>query len=183
MGNLTEEQLRELSSNHQTYIETGILHGHQIEEAMKVFPIVHGIEIDLGLVEEVRLRCPGALIHHGSSPDVLQNLILRREPIFFYLDAHNCEGSGDTSVFPLWRELGLIRSRLNHNDVVVVDDVHTFGLARDDIRVTDALEWEGVTCESISSVLGAPLGEVIDDHYVVRWNNSQSSSHTTTNPS
>lgn len=157
----------------ETCVETGLMHGEQLELCAQFFKHTVGIELDKGLADSVRARVPKAHVLQGDSRVELPALARTIDhPVFWMLDAHYCTVPGHPiakSKFPLWDELIAIRAR-PYKDIVVVDDVHTFGKKRDRLRFGDALEWEGVTMESISSFLGCPLGEVINDGYVVRTN-------------
>lgn len=168
---LTETDLLEIVGDREirTYIETGTLRGEQLEVASRVFPFVIGIEIDEDYFLRTQERVPRARVIHGDTKIVLPELAAEAdEPVLWFLDAHYCivDPPLEPMSLPLWDELIALRQR-EHSDIVIVDDVHTFGHARDDLRHLDALEWEGVTPESISSVLGSPRGRIVKDCYVV----------------
>ena len=69
----------------------------------------------------------------------------------------------------LWSELELIRSR-GVADIVSVDDVHTFGKVRNELRFQPgAIEWEGVTTQTLTDYFGDRVHDslVIGDGFVI----------------
>lgn len=101
------------------------------------------VEGDFGRIEFI----------HGDSADELPKLceIINR-PAFFYLDAHFCREdprAARTEDHPLFAELAAI-ARRPFADLVWVDDVHTFGQDRDDLRQS----WRQITKETIRQRLG-----------------------------
>lgn len=151
------------------YIETGCNRGDQLIVAAKMrFKAVIGVELDARYAAEAARRVPDATVHEGDTSKILPVVLSAvNEPVFIVLDAHYCKLDPpiEKSRFPLWDELALLRAR-PYADIVVVDDVHTFGKVRDDLRYASDPEWETVTGVSISAFLGAP-GEEIGDGYVV----------------
>lgn len=151
------------------YIETGTYQGNQLALAAPRFKRVIGVELDPEFANMTRARVPKAEVILGSSSEILPELAREiTEPCFFYLDAHYCRTKPHqiaSTPFPLWDELIALRARAAA-DIIVVDDVHTFGKARPDLRYRGAPDWEGVTFASITSFLGAP-GKHIGDCYVV----------------
>lgn len=163
---LTVDDLQEIvwDCGVDTYVETGLWEGEQLYIASSVFGLVIGIELDEHYANLAQERVPSATVLLGKSEDVLLEVSANHpEPVCFYLDAHYCRLDPPIafSEFPLWKELAIIRGRYQ-SDIVVVDDVHTFGKKRDDIKTP---EWAGVTAESIEKFFGKP-GEVIKDCYV-----------------
>lgn len=143
------------------YIETGLHTGRRVLTCAPHFEVVHGIELDEhwhSVCSEKTAGMPHVTIHHGDTRDLLPE-ILDRYPetsCFIHLDAHFCQTDPpiEKSEFPLWDELALIRKR-TVRDIVSVDDVHTFGKVREDLRYSeDAVEWEGVTSSSILDFFG-----------------------------
>ena len=143
--------------------------GDQLVVAAQMgFSRMIGIELDARYAMEAARRVPKAAIWTGDTNELLPSLLASiHEAVFIVLDAHYCKLDPPIakSRFPLWGELGLLRTR-PYADIVVVDDVHTFGKVRDDLRYASDPEWETVTETSISLFLGAP-GETIGDGYVV----------------
>lgn len=96
----------------------------------------------------------GINFRRGDSRDVLCELAITiQEPAVFYLDAHwwiptNPELAaliaGVEAPFPLWLELDIIRTRA-YRDVIVVDDVRSFG-TENPIR-----DWADVSLEVIAA--------------------------------
>lgn len=167
---LTEGDMLELvgECDIRTYVETGTLEGEQLEIATRVFPRVIGLELDEHYTQVSRKRAPLAKVIQGDSRELIHKLDMN-EAAFWLLDAHYfelAEPSLEKSPFPLWDELVFLRGR-SYPDIIAVDDVHTFGKKRDELRYGDALEWEGVTQESISSFLGCPRGQEVKGSYVV----------------
>lgn len=151
------------------YIETGTYQGNQLALAAPRFKRVIGVELDPGFADITQTRAPKAEVILANSSKILPQLASEiAEPCFFYLDAHYCRTVPHQimpSPFPLWDELIALRTR-TLPDIIVVDDVHTFGKARPDLRYRGIPDWEGVTFASIASFLGAP-GKHIGDCYVV----------------
>lgn len=151
------------------YIETGCNRGDQLAIAAQMgFGLMIGIELDARYAAEAARRIPQAVVKTGDTAELLPSVLVSiHEPVFIILDAHYCKLDPPIakSRFPLWDELAMLRDR-PYADIIVVDDVHTFGKARDDLRYASEPEWETVTGASISSFLGAP-GEEIGDGYVV----------------
>ena len=151
------------------YIETGCNRGDQLVVAAQMgFARMTGIELDERYAAEAAQRVKTASVRVGDTSALLPAILTAiNEPVFIILDAHYCKLDPPIakSRFPLWDELKLLRAR-SYADIIVVDDVHTFGKARDDLRYASEPEWETVTGTSISAFLGAP-GETIGDGYVV----------------
>ncbi len=152
------------------YIETGLHRGRRIALCAPFFEEAHGIELDehWHTVSAERTRSmPNVEVHHGDTRDLLPD-ILDRFPAtscFVHLDAHFCRTDPpiQKSEFPLWDELALLRER-SVRDIISVDDVHTFGKPRDDLRYAPgAEEWEGVTAENIIEF----FGERVHDHATI----------------
>ncbi len=167
---LTEKDLLELVGERdiRTYVETGTFEGEQLEIATSVFPRVIGLELDERYAQMSRERAPSAKVLQGDSRELIYKLDMN-EPALWLLDAHYFKLTDlplEKSPFPLWDELVFLRGR-SYPDIIMVDDVHTFGKKRDELRYGEALEWEGVTQESISSFLGCPRGQVVKGSYVV----------------
>lgn len=176
MGRLSAEQIngilaRSKGARPQVWVETGCADGKQLVVAAPLFSRVFGVELDAHHAEAANKAvsaAPHVVVIHGDTQKELPKLAARmNEPVLFYLDAHYCAMKPPIrkSPFPLWDELILLRQR-PFADIVIVDDVHTFGKRRDDLRYKDAPEWEGVTGASLSSFLGVP-GETIGDGWVM----------------
>lgn len=144
----------------EVYIETGTRYGVQLSIAAQEFRHCYGIELDSYCYQ--RSRDATALLPHvemrqGDSRQVLPRLCtLLRVPVFFLLDAHYNRQNPPIpkTEFPLWDELTIIRAR-GQADIVVVDDSHTFGRERPTLKYTpDAVEWEGVTRETLRGFFG-----------------------------
>jgi len=132
------------------FVETGTWKGGTTALALNFFADVHTIE--RSVVHHIgawrtfwtygHVHC-----HFGDSRVVLASLcelVLPPVPVFFYLDAHwfrvdHAVGKGE---FPLWAEIEAIAAR-NVADVVVVDDVHSFGTENPEPA------WKDVTLENI----------------------------------
>ena len=171
MSTLTREGYEALIAKHpaygrEVYVETGLLAGDRLVIAAECFNRVYGIELDPYWTEVCRTRTvklPNVMIFRGDTrrilPVVIQHCV--ETPTFFYLDAHFCQTDPpiQKSEFPLWVELEAIRARPT-KDIVLVDDVHTFGKARPELRFRAAIpEWEKVTKESLLAFFG---GQVVD---------------------
>jgi hypothetical protein len=180
MGRLAAADFERLLARHpydcRVYIETGLWQGEQIVEAAPFFEVAHGIELDRhwATVTAERTRAfPHVQIHHGDTRQLLPALLERYADVscFINLDAHFCRTDPPIakSEFPLWHELEAIRRR-TARDVINVDDVHTFGRARPDLRYKkDAIEWEGVTIATLTEFFGNRLTDslVAGDGFVI----------------
>jgi len=179
---MTRRMLKKACLRHRegfppVYIETGVWEGTMTMRAADVFETVIGIELDWRNVKVARARLEHfgerVKILHGSSTEILPGVLEQYAdvPVFFYLDAHFCKLPVpiEKSPFPLWDELQIIRKR-QMPDVVAVDDVHTFGKNRDDLRFADgAKEWESVKPRAIRRALGRRRvldSDVIGDAFV-----------------
>jgi hypothetical protein len=181
MGQIKRRHLRGLLGRHPgfecpVYIETGLHTGRRIALCAPYFQAAHGIELSdhwFGVSTERTKGMDHVVLHKGDTRDLLPRVLAMfpHTPCFIHLDAHYCETDPPIpkSEFPLWDELALIRDR-SVRDIVSVDDVHTFGKARDDLRYSDdAVEWEGVTQDSILEFFGDRVydSRTIADAFVV----------------
>lgn len=163
MPKQSEKSLREIIKDHSNpdklvYIETGLWKGEQFRESMKVFQWCYGIELDnhyADKVEESIYPSVTAFIFNDDSAEFLPHLleshhIIMHRKALFYLDAHFCKVNPpiQNSKLPLWTELKAINER-GKEDIVLIDDVHTFGKNRPDLG-TD--EWKWVTVGNILKV-------------------------------
>lgn len=142
-----------------TIVETGTGHGDLTCLLRNLFDRVITIELRPKFVQ-VRKSLYGGLPYvdavTGDSREILPALTREiNEPAVWYLDAHYCHlrsmpagGGGD---LPLLAEIDIIAKR-PQPDVVIVDDVRTFG------RVSPpghpGAGWEGVTMGALTSRLG-----------------------------
>lgn len=164
-----------------TFVETGTYKGDTTLVAARSgrFTEIHTIELSaqLYLAARARFRNTEVRLYHGRSSDILGQLSAAiLQPALFYLDAHwfsayygALPAVSTLEPFPLWHELELLRSRAQP-DIVVVDDVHTFG-RRDDW--TD-LEWSKVSVSSLEAAF-SPRWEssrVIGDQFVFYCRNA-----------
>lgn len=173
MGYLTKEQVNFIleqarGARPRVYVETGTYHGQQLAVAAPLFARAIGVELNPEFVKASARAAPSAELICGDTREVLPRLARDiKEPALFYLDAHFCKTKPpiSPSPFPLWDELIVLRAR-GYPDIVLVDDVHTFGKKRPELNYRGAPDWEGVTEASISSFLGAS-GFRAGDCYVV----------------
>lgn len=187
MGAMQKHHFNHVLSRHSdyacdVYIETGLYRGDRLVVAAECFKVLHGIELDPNwyrVSKERVARFPHITLHHGDTRELLPTLIEKyaQTQCFFYLDAHYCETNPpiQKSAFPLWDELGKIRNRKT-KDIVVVDDIHTFGVQRPELRFTpDAVEWEGVTVKSLLKYFGNQVRDSlrIADSFVI-WREGES---------
>jgi len=139
-------------------IETGTHKGHSTAIFSEYFTTVETIEINQNYYEKAMVFCEGIdniSFHFGDSANILKELcVAHKDPVIFFLDAHNVrviplveEG------FPLWDEIDTIIGR-NQSDIIVIDDVHTFGKQRPELTFNDELNWEEVTVGSILKKIG-----------------------------
>lgn len=146
--------LRHLRSEYvpNIFVETGTWKGITTVMAANHFPTVHTIE--LSVVHHMRALdtfrgLPHVHCHYGDSAAVLPILcdLLPAQPVMFYLDAHWFKvDHAAKGRFPLWGELEAIAKR-GQPDIVVVDDVHSFGTCNPEPA------WERVSLDSICQCL------------------------------
>lgn len=187
MGTMQKHEFEAVLSRHdgyrpQTYIETGLMSGDRIFLAASCFKVLHGIELDSHWYEVSRGRVsqfPHVMVHKGDSRLALPHLlkIYAETPCFIYLDAHYCKTDPpiQKSEFPLWAELGEIKKKKT-KDIVVVDDIHTFGKQRPELRFKpDAKEWDGVTIASLIAYFGDQVQHILEiaDSFVI-WRDGTS---------
>lgn len=167
MGRLTEEDISQIADLPDNAVETGTCEGEQLEVLTRVFKRVWGIEIDEYYYAKSKQNAPLATMILGDSVSGLPKFDTN-ERYAFFLDAHYCklEPPISKTPFPLWDELEIIKAR-NQKDVIIIDDVHTFGIVRDDLRYGDGKEWESVTAESIMSYFPNSKSEVKKDSFIV----------------
>ena len=171
MGRLTQEEIKKIAPNYTTAVETGLWKGEQLEVIAKCFNNTYGIELDAHYAEVSRKRVPKATVYCGDTAKLLPMVSQEmKEPSVFFLDAHYCKLDPPIakSKFPLWEELKTISNR-NLPDIVIVDDVHTFGKKRDDLLFqAGEKEWEHVTPENILEYLpNAKKSEIYKDSFIV----------------
>lgn len=181
MGNMQKAAFERVLAQHadydcKVYIETGLMGGDRFLIAAECFKAVHGVELDQHWYNVTKARAerfPHVNLHHGDTRIVLPALVERyaQTPCLFYLDAHYCKTDPpiQKSEFPLWGELECIKKRKT-KDIVLVDDVHTFGLSRPELRFTpNAVEWEGVTKASLTAYFGSQVRDSmeISDSFVI----------------
>lgn len=146
-----------------TVVETGTFRGQFTLRLPELFQVVHTVELSARLFathpDDLRINW-----HHGDSAEVVAKLAVElKEPVLWYLDAHYFAGADAAESFPLWRELRAISAR-SQPDIVVVDDVHTFGKQRD----KKYGPWHAVTPKALVKALGRVTGHCqIKDAYVM----------------
>jgi len=164
MGRIALDELDELlgiclpSLRPQTYIETGAHKGDRLLEVQSRFEAVVGVELDFVYAAHAKARVryfPHVRVLFGDSREILPKLLRlqRGAPVFVHLDAHYCEADPpleNRGTFPLWSELQAVSSYPGAV-VLSVDDVHTFGRPRPELRAGDGAEWEAVTAAAIRS--------------------------------
>jgi len=149
----------------RVFVETGTLHAETARFARQVYEVVETIELSDTLYRDAAARYGGNGIqfHHGDSATLLPQILEGyEEPVCIYLDAHwfPREGVVGQGAFPLWHELAVVAPR-PYPDIVVVDDVHSFG------RTAPTAEWQDVVPSRITEALGRVLeGRVYDDHFI-----------------
>ena len=171
--NTLEKMIEIIGKHHQTIgiaVETGTLEGTTTAILAKIFRTVHTIELSPELVSIAQKNCKAFAnieFHLGDSAEILPDLALRiKEPCLFYLDAHwYTRGRHQTpaakeSPFPLWKELGVLKSR-KYSDIIVVDDVHAFGRKNSG--------WQSVSPKSLKKLAGGNIKKAITikNHFVI----------------
>jgi hypothetical protein len=166
MGQITVDNLNRLKSKQgykdiNIFVETGTFKGVQTNRASFAFDKVYGIELNEHwhkVTSEKNKDRDNVEMILGDTRVELPKLLSKypNEPLFIYLDAHFCKTDPPIpkSEFPLWDELKLIQDR-NLREIVVVDDVHTFGKNRLDLKIDESKrEWEDVTTENLLDYFG-----------------------------
>lgn len=157
MGSLTKNDILYLVNKFDGYslknaVETGLCEGQQLHVISETFENVWGIELDRHYCEISMQKVPTAHILHGDTRKILPRLCKSiTGSCTFFLDAHYCKLNPPIkrSIFPLWDELKCIADR-KCNDIVIVDDVHTFGVMREDLKYSpQSKEWESVNEQEI----------------------------------
>lgn len=180
MGRLTKDELNYVLSKYNsdisTIIETGTCEGGFSIIASGVFKNVITIELNNIYYEKAVSNCSNIKnieLILGNSTEELPKLINTKESLAFYLDAHYFNNNNaevpliPKSEFPLWRELEIICAR-NKHDIIMIDDVHTFGRERLELRYNDKPDWELVTTENILNAIGFVIdSEIIGDCFVI----------------
>lgn len=114
----------------KTFVETGSGHGATALEAVKIFPLVHTIELSDSLYEETQgLLGQTAMCYHGKSAEVLSAILPQiYGPAVYWLDAHWSGGptAGEQEQCPLLGELEEINRREMNHDFILIDDAHVF---------------------------------------------------------
>jgi hypothetical protein len=116
----------------EVFVETGTYEGDSVQAATEFFDELHTIELSDELFAGAAERfkdTPQVQVHHGSSPDVLEELSgqLSRRSVLYWLDAHWCgeASAGGEVECPLLFELEAIGS-LGERSVVMIDDARLF---------------------------------------------------------
>lgn len=149
----------------RVFIETGTHRADTTRSAQEVYEIVETIELSDAFYRAAVAQYGGQGIrfHHGDSATLLPKILEGyREPVCVYLDAHwhPSKGIVGKDAFPLWCELTTLALR-PYPDIVVVDDVHSFG------QVKPTPEWQDVVPNRITDALGRVLASTVyDDHFI-----------------
>lgn len=134
-------------------VETGTYKGAMTLRLANAFEVVHTIELSDKLHATHPPDASGRVTwHHGDTRDVLPRLCVEIcEPVLWFLDAHFFSGvhAAGQGALPLWAELKAISKR-PYADVVAVDDVHTFGMA----RPKEYGDWVSVNPKAITKYVG-----------------------------
>ena len=167
------------------FIETGTFKGRTVRAAVhsKLFKVVMSIELDPMLYRAAKqtfIKNPRVRLYHGSSAEILPQIIDPDVSTTFYLDAHktiilhNVVGSFlNSAECPLLAELNAILSRQwTANLIVIIDDARLFshewwlnGMYSEHF---DRSLWP-MTEEVVGLLTGAGLGvEIVDDRIIGR---------------
>ena|SRR5579871_5668063 len=129
---ISSESLKQYLSS--SFIETGTFLGDGTQAALDAgFPKIYTVEIYPDLYRAACDRFRGnerVELFEGSSIDRLQEILpMLNDQSTFYLDAHTCGGAtGGAWNTPLVGELRLIATHPLKNHIILIDDVHLFGL-------------------------------------------------------
>lgn len=175
MGYLSKEDITEIVGDRKIRkaVETGLWKGKQLKTIAECFDFAFGVELDDHYFSVCEKKFKGIAnigLFHGDSRVHLKKILSHtKEPMAIFLDSHYChlEPPIKKSVFPLWDELEMLSKR-NYSDIVIVDDVHTFGRERKDLRYTnESVEWESVTSKEIMNYFPGCKSEIIKDSFVI----------------
>lgn len=157
----------------ETAVETGSHQGDGTLILSREFKTVYTIELADHFYQEAKQKCAGLTnVTHilGDSRDHLPRLALQLWfPVFWYLDAHwfQTPAGATAGSFPLWEELEILCKR-SYEEIIVVDDVHAFGLDRPDEFYKP---WKSTTVETITAFVEkrrkVSLAEVVGDEFVL----------------
>ena len=133
----------------EALVETGTYLGDMVEAMKDAFQSIHTIELDTAIFESARKRfknCRNVTLYQGDSGVVIKEVISvlgnSSDRVVFWLDGHDSGGVTAHSECPLVQEVHTILSS-RPQDVVLIDDVHLFGVAEDYPTVEDI---EGLVC-------------------------------------
>lgn len=137
-----------MGNSPRVFVESGTFMGKTTRWAAERFDEVHTIELSPELYERaVRELVPlGVTCHHGDTRDVLPGLATAfQEPVVWFLDAHWLDrehAAGAGTELPLEDELVVLAAR-PYRDIVIVDDVASFGRDYQPGWKRVSLEWIG----------------------------------------
>lgn len=142
----------------QIAVETGTYHGDLALRLLALCPEVHTIELSDVLFaqhpadDRVQWHCGDT---RRLTPELAGRLT---QPVLWFLDAHYFSGrhAAGAYAFPLWTELAAL-ARRSQADIIVVDDVHTFGRRRGQ-KYGD---WHNVTPATIADRLTSPTNPIV----------------------
>ena len=113
-------------------VETGTYHGEMIDAVKCDYNKIYTIELDHSLFEMAEKRFSSnnhITVLHGDSASILPKIMQQIEqPCLFWLDAHYSGGvttKGDTNT-PVMKELEIILSHNEFNNVILIDDARDF---------------------------------------------------------
>lgn len=154
MAGMSSARLAVIRKRHKrspsVFVESGTFKGKTTRAALGQFADVRTIEIHDGNYHAAveQLVPLGVQCYHGDSADVLPVLAREiRQPVCWFLDAHwgltSPDMGGRDRPLPLWAELDAIAKRRVPRDIVIVDDVKTFG------QKLPTREWQAVSLAAI----------------------------------
>ncbi len=178
MGNINQDNLIYIKNKHNDdinlFYESGTHKGQFTKIASLVFENVITVELDTYFYN---LSCKNLSEYKGvktindSTLNILPKICERDENICFYLDAHffRCSPPITKSEFPLFKELDILNKRnIKHNDVIIIDDVHTFGKQRPELKLNPSiLEWENVIPENLLKYFNYKDYEQVGNTFVI----------------
>lgn len=116
----------------QNLVETGTYQAEMVAAQRKHFRRIVSIELDAELFRSAEARFASTdhiTILQGDSSQILPAVTQElTDPCLFWLDAHYSGGITARGLLdtPIVQELEIIFSRNNENDVLLIDDVHSF---------------------------------------------------------
>lgn len=153
--NYLKKHIENIENFNSCFVETGTFMGTTINNVEPYFSELHTIEIKEGYYNRAKNMYKGDKIkfHLGNSSDKLVNICksLKTDTVFF-LDGHWSSGGTGRGVkdTPLYEELESIMENLEHNAIIIIDDVRLFGKGPNKVNEDyDICNWEDISTDNL----------------------------------